>query len=91
MNATIPEILLIFPSSRKHLLELVKIERFFLIGPLLVAQFASLDIDRYLLLFGPFEDIKHIAEEDKAYPAIHFFSLLGQHVQVVFDQRIQQH
>ena len=72
LNSAITEILLILPASFVHLFVFVKINRLFLVGPLLVAQLPLLDIDRYFLLPGPFEDVHHIAEKYETHPIINF-------------------
>ena len=53
-----------------------------------MAKFASLDIDWYLFLFRAFENIEHIAEEDKSYSVVNLFALLGHHTEVVLNQGI---
>ena len=91
LNSAITKILLILPASFVHIFVFVKINRLFLVRPLLVTQLPLLNIHRYFLLPGPFEDVHHIAEEYKTHPIVNFLWFLCQHLQIMLYYCIQQH
>lgn len=43
-----------------------------------MAQFSFLDVDRYFFLFGSFEYVDHIAEEDESYSIMLMIFFFGE-------------
>ena len=88
IQATIAKVpLIVFPSGI-HVPKLIEIQGPFLIGPLLMTKLPLLNINGYLFLLTPFQNIDHIAKEDEAHPIVHL-TLLTQQLQVLLDNCIE--
>jgi len=66
----------------------VKIDRSFAIGPLLMTKLALLHIQGNLFLFSGFKQAERIAEKQKADPGVTLSCALRQVFEIVLNHRI---